>query len=228
MTTTFEFSRMKLIAAVMLASLIFAAGASAQKSTDPILDEDGLASLLTELKEGLTEFIADEAKVTAIAEKWDAREDLAEKNRYGVIRLLIEDVRAVITDQKLSLKIWHKWNGVAEEPEIAPKPEPVRKPDSWIKIIHAGAYIAHFDVTWDEPDRPNRSWNGGGKTAGWRDVAYIPAAATNIRLRMQNDTGLVWQPKREILNKVMQPSDLNKCYRVTGTTLGSNYDNDCP
>ncbi|MBK7393325.1 MAG: hypothetical protein IPI64_08495 [Chloracidobacterium sp.] len=227
MTTTFEFSRMKLIAAVMLASLIFAAGTSAQKSTDPILDEDGLASLLTELKEGLTEFIADEGKITAIAEKWDAREDLAEKNRYGVIRLLIEDVRAIITDQKLSLKIWHKWNGVAEEPEIIAKPEPVRKPDSWIKIIHAGAYIAHFDVTWDEPDRPNRSWNGGGKTAGWMDLVYIPAAATNIRLRMRNDTGLVWQPQREILNKVLQPSDLNKCYRVTGTTLGSSYDNDC-
>jgi hypothetical protein len=227
MKSTFEFSRMKLIAAVMLASLIFAAGASAQKSTDPILDEDGLASLLTELKEGLTEFIADEAKVTAIAEKWDAREDLAEKNRYGVIRLLIEDVRAIITDQKLSLKIWHKWNGVAEEPEIIAKPEPVRKPDNWIKFVHEGAYIAHFDVTWDEPDRPNRSWNGGGKTAGWRDVVHIPAAATNIRVRMRNDTGLVWQPQREILNKVLQPSDLNKCYRVTGTTLGSNYDNDC-
>ncbi len=190
-----------------------------QTKPDPVLDEDGLSSLLAELKEGLTEFVADEEQVTAISDRWDAREDLAEKNRFGVIRLLIADVRAVITDEKLSLKIWHKWNGVAEEPEIAPKPEPVRKPDNWIQFFHQGAFIAHFDVTWDEPDKPNRSWNGGRKTAGWKDVVYIPAVATNIRLRMLNDTDLVWQPQKEILNKVMQPSDLNKCYRVTGTTL---------
>jgi len=217
----------RLLIASLLMCLVFAVGATAQTADNATLDEDGLSALLDELKEGLPEFIDDEEKVTAITEKWDAREDLTGKNRYGVIRLLIEDVRSVITDHELSLKIWHKWNGIKEEPKPEPRPEPVRKPSVWIKLVQDGWYIAHFDVTWDEPGRPNLSWKQHGKTKGWRDIVTLPGEATNIRLRMQNDTGLVWQPQREIFNRVLQPADLNKCYQVTGTTLGSSYDNNC-
>lgn len=222
-----ELKGIRFFAASLLVCLLLSVGAMAQQDNKTILDEDGVAALLEELKEGLSEFINDEAKIEAIAEKWGAREDLSDKTRYGIIRLIIDDVESVVKDQKLRLKIWHKWNGVKEEPEIEPKPEPVRKPDNWIKFMQQGAYIAHFEITWDEPGRPGLSWREKGKSAGWLGVAYIPAAATNIRLKMQNDTGLVWQPQREIFDRVLQLADLNKCYRVTGTTLGSAYDNDC-
>lgn len=217
----------RLFAASFLLCLSFAVGTMAQKPDNKILDDEGVSALLEELKAGLPEFISDEEKVTAITEKWEAREDLAGKTKYGIIRLLIEDVRSIETDQELSLKIWHKWNGVKEDPKIEPKPERVRKPAVWIQLVHSGAYFANFDLTWDEPGKPDQAWKEHGKTAGWQYTVNLPGEATNIRLRMQNDTGLVWQPQREIFNRVLQPSDLNKCYRVTGTTLGSSYDNQC-
>ena len=220
-------NRTKLIIASLLMCLIFSFGATAQTNSKEPLDDEAVSALVDELKEGLPEFIEDEAKVTAITEKWDAREDLGSKTKYQIIRLLIEDVRSVITDQKLSLKIWHKWNDIEEEPEIAPKPEPTRKPAIWIKFVQGGWFNANFDLTWDEPGKPNLSWKEHGKTKDWQYVVNLPGEATNIRLKMQNDTGLVWQPQREIFNRVLQPSDLNKCYRLTGTTLGSGYDNDC-
>ncbi len=92
----------------------------------------------------------------------------------------------------------------------------------WVKVVHSGAYIAHFNVSWDEPDRPNQSRREEGKTAGFQQKFDFPGDATNIRLKMENDTGLVWQPRREIFNRLMQPDDLNCVYTVTGTTLGSS------
>jgi Thiol-activated cytolysin beta sandwich domain len=217
----------KLIIASLLMCLTFAFGAMAQENVNETLDDEAVSALVEELKEGLPKFIEDEDVVNQITEKWDAREELSGKTRYQIIRLLIEDVRSLVTDHKLSLKIWDKWNGIEVEPEIEAKPEPTRKPQIWIKIVQDGWYNANFDVIWDEPERPNQSWKGHGKTKGWQDTVYLSGEATNIRLKMQNDTGLVWQPQREIFNRVLQPSDLNKCYRVTGTTLGSSYDNDC-
>jgi thiol-activated cytolysin len=100
-------------------------------------------------------------------------------------------------------------------------------PNLWVKVVHSGAYIAHFYVTWDEPGKPNNIWKEEGKTAGYQQKIDLPGDATNIRLKMENDTGLVWQPRREIINKVLQANELNKCFAAHGTTLGSNFDNNC-
>lgn len=227
MLSNFKNNWTDLIIASLLMCLIFCFGVAAQTKDDPPLDEEAVSALVDELKEGLPEFIEDEDTVNKITEKWDAREDLAGKTRYEIIKLFKEDIESVLTDKKLILKIWHKWVGVEEEPEVESKPEPTRKPQIWIKFLQDGWFIAHFDVTWDEPGKPSQSWKQHGKTKGWQDVAYLPGEATNIRLRMQNDTGLVWQPQREILNKLLTSDDLNKCYRLHGTTLGSGYDNNC-
>lgn len=222
-----ELQGIRFLLASLLVCFSLSVGAMAQQDDKTILDEDGVAALLEELKAGLPEFINDEAKIEAIAEKWGAREDLSGKTGFKVLQLLINDVESVVKDPKLRLKIWHKWNGVEEDPEIPVKPEPVRKPQVWFKFIQNGWFIAHFRLTWDEPGKPGVTWEQRGKSSGWQDVAYLPGEATNIRLLMQNDTGLAWQPQREIFNRVLQTADLNKCYRLTGTTLGSAYDNEC-
>ncbi len=100
-----------------------------------------------------------------------------------------------------------------------------------LKVVHSGAYIAHFTVTWDEPDGQggfrSQEVKEHGKTVGFQKIFDFPGDAINIRLKMENDTGLVWQPKREIFNRVLLPADLNKCYSIVGTTLGSGYNTDC-
>lgn len=117
-----------LVIASLLMCLIFCFGAAAQTKDDPPLDEEEVSTLVDELKEGLPEFIGDEDTVNKITEKWDEREDLAGKTRYEIIKLFKEDVEAVLTDQKLILKIWHNWVGVEKEPEVEARPEPTRKP----------------------------------------------------------------------------------------------------
>ncbi|MBK7708497.1 MAG: thiol-activated cytolysin family protein [Acidobacteria bacterium] len=100
----------------------------------------------------------------------------------------------------------------------------------WVKINHSGAYIAHFYANWDQPDPNNpeqmipMSRKEEGKTSGYQIKFDFPGDAENIRLKLENDTGLVWQPRREILNRILTPKELNSCFTVHGTTLGSGVD----
>jgi len=106
-------------------------------------------------------------------------------------------------------------------------------PNIFVKLVHAGAYIAHFKVTYDVPNSTGTGVVAAapmefkGRTAGWQQTVEFPGDATNIRLQITNDTGLVWQPQREIINRVLRPADYNKCFKVVGTTLGSSFNNDC-
>ena len=112
------------------------------------------------------------------------------------------------------------------------KPQPTsvetpNKPLTWIKMVHSGAYVARFYLTWDEPNKPNNSRNAEGKTAGFEQRFVIPDNATNIRLKIEAATGLPWDPWGQVINKVLQPNELNKCYRAHGTTLNRLWDNNC-
>jgi hypothetical protein len=66
-----------------------------------------------------------------------------------------------------------------------------------------------------------------GTAAQTKDDSPLDEEAVSALVDELNNTGLVWQPQREIFNRMLQSEDLNKCYRVTGTTLGSSYDNSC-
>lgn len=115
-----------------------------------------------------------------------------------------------------------------ERPKTQPTSvETPNKPLTWIKMVHNGAYVARFYLTWDEPNKPNNSRNAEGKTAGFEQRFVLPDNATNIRLRIEAATGLPWDPWGQVINKVLQPNELNKCYRAHGTTLNRLWDNNC-
>lgn len=103
----------------------------------------------------------------------------------------------------------------------------------FVKVVHAGAFVGTFKFTYDVPNSAETGMVAAKpielneKTAGWRQTVEFPGDATNIRLRMSNATGLAWQPEREIMNRILQPADYNKCFKVVGTTLGSSFNNDC-
>lgn len=78
------------------------------------LSEEELSGLLDQLKEGLAELVGDEEKATAIAEKWDAREDLAGKTRRQVLGLLFNDLRSIVTESSVQNSVWAAWNAVSE------------------------------------------------------------------------------------------------------------------
>jgi thiol-activated cytolysin len=90
----------------------------------------------------------------------------------------------------------------------------------WIKLVHNGWYTAHFDVTWDEEGKPNQTFHAD-KNKDYQQTLTFPGDTTNIRVNISNDTGLVWEPRREIINRPLVPTELNKCLIIEGTTLGS-------
>ena len=98
-----------------------------------------------------------------------------------------------------------------------------------VKLVHSGAYVAHFDLDWTTATGQRSKNPNHGKTAGWQEYFTIPGDATKIQLLARNDTGLVWQPQRTIVEKELTPAMLKKplCIQVVGTTLGSSHKETC-
>lgn len=108
--------------------------------------------------------------------------------------------------------------------------ESVRYPNGFIRLRHSGAYVARFEVTWEEPDASGnqaaRSWASGHQTAGYTHQVDLPGDASNVRIRGEAATGLLWDPWGDAINLTLDGPD-QKCYRITGTTLDRSWDNNC-
>lgn len=92
-----------------------------------------------------------------------------------------------------------------------------RHPHGWIRVRHAGAYVAKFFVSWKEGDQA-RSWSSGKKTAGYQEVIPLKGNARDIQITAQAQTGLVWQPWNTIF-KQTRSGPPNRVFKVSGTTL---------
>ena len=107
----------------------------------------------------------------------------------------------------------------------------VTYPNGFVRVKHDGAYVAKFEVTWEEADaqgnyRAAPPWTSGEKTAGYTHQIDLPGDARNVHLKAWAATGLVWDPWGPALNETLNGPD-NKCYRIFGTTLDRKSDNGC-
>lgn len=71
----------KTVVASAILCTVLSFSVMAQDNPNKPLDEESVSALVEELTNGLADFIEDEARVTAITEKWDERENLAGKTR---------------------------------------------------------------------------------------------------------------------------------------------------
>ncbi|MCB0552111.1 MAG: thiol-activated cytolysin family protein [Phaeodactylibacter sp.] len=103
--------------------------------------------------------------------------------------------------------------------------------NAFIKLVHNGAYVGRFTVTWQEPDAQgkyvNKEWKSGEKTSGYTETLTLPGDAVNINIKGEAATGLVWDPWGEAINKV-EKGPTNCTYTIFGTTLGRKNKIDCP
>jgi len=104
-------NRTKLAIALVLLCAAFSFSAMAQDNSNEPLDAEAVSALIGELKEGLPNLIDDEAQVEAIAEKWNAREDLAGKSKAQILKMLFADVKSVAEDKETQDNIWKSWGG---------------------------------------------------------------------------------------------------------------------
>lgn len=105
--------------------------------------------------------------------------------------------------------------------------ECVQYPNGFVKLVHAGAYVAKFTVKWSEPDAAGnysgKTWESGNKTAGYSITISMPGDARDVKIEAWAATGLVWDPWGEIMSlSVGGPNQ--KTYKVTGTTLNRSYE----
>ncbi|MED4888688.1 thiol-activated cytolysin family protein [Lysinibacillus fusiformis] len=99
------------------------------------------------------------------------------------------------------------------------------------KIIldHYGAYVAQFEVAWDEfsyDENGNevlthKTWDGNwkDKTAHFSTVIPLPANSKNIRIYARECTGLAWEWWRTVIDEYNVPLSNEVKVSIGGTTL---------
>lgn len=105
-------------------------------------------------------------------------------------------------------------------------------PNGFIKLVHNGAYVGRFNVTWQEPNANGvlvdaKPWSSGEKTSGYSYTLTVPGDAVNIKLKGEAATGLVWDPWGEAINMTLT-GPTNCTYTIYGTTLDRAFKIDCP
>ncbi|MDR1312088.1 MAG: thiol-activated cytolysin family protein [Burkholderiaceae bacterium] len=110
----------------------------------------------------------------------------------------------------------------------------VEHANGYVRFRHAGAYIARVSVNWEETNpkyQPGKagvekmisqSWSSGNQTAGWSKTVDLPGDATNIRIKAEAKTGLVWNPWGEIISTTLAGPN-NQCYKFKGATLHRSW-----
>ena len=106
--------------------------------------------------------------------------------------------------------------------------------NGYLNLQHKGAYIARYYVYWDEVtyDKDgiesirSRQWeyNGQNRTAGFQTEIQFRGNVRNIRVKIQEKTGLVWEPWRTVYNRTDLPLVQKRTIINSGTTLRPKYE----
>lgn len=106
--------------------------------------------------------------------------------------------------------------------------------NGYLNLQHKGAYIARYYVYWDEVtyDKDgvesirSRQWedNGKNRTAGFQTELQFKGNVRNVRVKIQEKTGLVWEPWRTVYNRTDLPLVQKRTIVNSGTTLRPKYD----
>ena len=106
--------------------------------------------------------------------------------------------------------------------------------NGFLNLHHKGAYIARYYVYWDEVtyDKDgiesirSRQWedNGKSRTAGFQTEIQFRGNVRNIRVKIQEKTGLVWEPWRTVYNRSDFPLVQKRTIVNSGTTIRPKYD----
>ena len=106
--------------------------------------------------------------------------------------------------------------------------------NGYLNLQHKGAYIARYYVYWDEVtyDKDgvesirSRQWedNGKNRTAGFQTEIQFRGNVRNIRVKIQEKTGLVWEPWRTVYNRTDLPLVQKRTIVNSGTTIRPKYD----
>lgn len=110
----------KLIAALALLFSISSFSAMAQTDSGKPLDAKSLTALVEELKGVVSGSAPDQKDAALVADRWNKRTDLEGKTKRDVIKLLFEDVKAVIKDSGIQYQIYSMFSLYKRMPDESP------------------------------------------------------------------------------------------------------------
>ena len=106
--------------------------------------------------------------------------------------------------------------------------------NGYLNLHHKGAYIARYYVYWDEVTYDKngvesvrtRQWedNGKDRTAGFQTELQFKGNVRNLRVKIQEKTGLAWEPWRTVYNRTDLPLVQKRTIINSGTTIRPKYD----
>jgi cytolysin (calcineurin-like family phosphatase) len=92
-----------------------------------------------------------------------------------------------------------------------------------VTVFNQGGYVADYQISY--------SANGQRKevkvpnlVVGKKRTVTLPVGSRNIVVRGQMQTGLFWEPKRELFNQSAQDGS---CFKTYGTIFKSEWSRDC-
>ena len=90
-----------------------------------------------------------------------------------------------------------------------------------VVVHHSGGYVARCFVSYYIGTQ-NLNQSSGNFTAGSTYSAPLPAGASSVHIKCEEDTGLAWEPVKTIFDETY-PTLTNATFTISGTTLNPSY-----
>lgn len=102
---------------------------------------------------------------------------------------------------------------------------PQNAADGWVSFVNMSGYVARYTFKYTL-DGKTLSLSTGNMELGKEQHFTIPGRATNILVKGEGMTGLLWEPWRTTFEKTFTTPP-NQCFKSFGTTLNQQWDNNC-
>lgn len=98
-------------------------------------------------------------------------------------------------------------------------------PNQNITICQGGAYMACVEVQYKNASGQLENYNSVDVAAGWKYNLSLPGESTDLTIKGWNYAGLVWEPKKSIINQTYTlPKTM--CVKTYNTTLDPKWNNE--
>lgn len=105
-------------------------------------------------------------------------------------------------------------------------PMPVPPEMGYVTFYADGGFEARFELRYKDYAGNQVTHQTGTMLLGNKRTYDLPPYATEIQLKGEENTGLVWEGWRTVFNLSFEQAP-NRCYRLYGTTLNPKWDNQC-
>ena len=99
------------------------------------------------------------------------------------------------------------------------------KQDGYVTFFNEAGYVARYTLTYTLNGQTKKHETGNIALGNKRRYT-IPADATNIKVKGEGQTGLVWEPWKTTFEKSYS-SPPTVCFKSYGTTLSQKWNNNC-